>query len=79
VSYIALGVPAVIAGVIVDHVGVLTTVREYAVGVMVLAALALVGLALRGEARPVPVVERARPAADLEIGEHSSLYLTNVG
>jgi MFS family permease len=79
VSYIALGVPAVIAGVIVDHVGVLTTVREYAVGVMLLAALALVGLALRREARPVLVVEFAAPAAGLEIAEHSSPYLTNVG
>jgi hypothetical protein len=37
----------VIADVIVDHVGVLTTAREYAVVVMVLAVLALVGLVTR--------------------------------
>jgi MFS family permease len=53
VSYVALGVPAVIAGVIVDHVGVLTTAREYAVVVMVLAALALVGLVVRRGAASV--------------------------
>jgi MFS family permease len=45
VSYFALGVPAVIAGILVVEVGgVLTTAREYGVAVMVLAALALVAL-----------------------------------
>ena len=44
VSYLALGMPAVIAGFLVVHgVGVLTTAREYGVVVMVLAALALLG------------------------------------
>lgn len=44
VSYLALGLPAVGAGVLVDHVGVLTSAREYAAVVMALALTALVGL-----------------------------------
>ncbi|SOD71302.1 predicted MFS family arabinose efflux permease [Jatrophihabitans sp. GAS493] len=47
VSYLAMGVPAVLAGVLVVHGGgVLDTAREYAAAVMLLAALALLGLAL---------------------------------
>jgi predicted MFS family arabinose efflux permease len=42
VSYLALGAPAVGGGFLVDHVGVLTTARDYAAVVMVLAAGALV-------------------------------------
>jgi hypothetical protein len=46
VSYLAMGVPAVLAGfLVVDGGGVLATAREYGVGVMVLAALAFIGLA----------------------------------
>jgi predicted MFS family arabinose efflux permease len=45
VSYLALGLPSVIAGVlVVDSGGLLTTAREYGVAVMVLAACALIGL-----------------------------------
>jgi hypothetical protein len=57
VSYIALGVPAVIAGVIVDHVGVLTTARGYAVAIMVLAPLALAGLLTRRTAAPAATAD----------------------
>jgi MFS family permease len=53
VSYLAMGLPAVVAGVIVEHVGVLTTAREYVVVVMVLAALALLALAARRRAGDV--------------------------
>ncbi|MEV4631071.1 MFS transporter [Micromonospora sp. NPDC049523] len=50
VSYLAMGLPAVIAGFLVVHAGgVLTTAREYGIAVMALAALALLGLTL---ARP---------------------------
>jgi hypothetical protein len=43
VSYLALGVPAVLAGfLVVDGGGLLSTSREYAIAVMVLAAVALV-------------------------------------
>jgi MFS family permease len=56
VSYVALGVPAVIAGVIVDHAGVLTTARDYAVVVMVLAVLALAGLVVNRSAAPAAAV-----------------------
>jgi predicted MFS family arabinose efflux permease len=45
VSYLALGLPAVIAGYLVVHGGgLMTTAREYGVAVIVLAAVALVGL-----------------------------------
>ena len=47
VCYLAMGLPAVVAGFLVVHGGgVLTTAREYGVTVMVLAALALLGLAV---------------------------------
>ena len=48
VSYLGLGVPAVIAGVLVTEVnGLLATAQEYGSAVIVLAALALVGLLVR--------------------------------
>jgi len=56
VSYLAMGVPAVGAGLRVVHGGgLLGTAREYGVAVMLLAGLALLGL-LRpaGAVRPVP-------------------------
>ncbi|MGN6607737.1 MAG: MFS transporter [Jatrophihabitans sp.] len=52
VSYLGLGVPAVIGGVlVVDAGGLLTTTREYGLAVIVLALGALVGLLLN---RPAP-------------------------
>jgi len=46
-SYLAMGLPAVIGGFLVVHGGgLLPTTREYGVAVMVLAALALLGLAV---------------------------------
>ena len=48
VSYLSMGLPAVIAGVlVVDGGGVLATAREYSVAVMVLAGLALLGVVRR--------------------------------
>ena len=48
VSYLAMGLPAVIAGFLVVHAGgLLSTAREYGIAVMVLAALALLGMAKR--------------------------------
>jgi len=45
VSYLALGLPAIVAGVlVVDGGGVLVTAREYGAAAMALAALALLGL-----------------------------------
>jgi MFS family permease len=45
VSYLAMGLPAVLAGVLVVHGGgVLTTARAYGLVVMLLAAVALVGV-----------------------------------
>jgi hypothetical protein len=55
VSYLGLGVPAVVGGVVVTEVnGVLQTAREYGSAVILLAVLALAGLLLRRPARPVP-------------------------
>ncbi|MFJ5287939.1 MFS transporter [Streptomyces sp. NPDC088348] len=46
VSYLGMGVPAVIAGFLVVHAGGLTaTAQEYGIAVIVLAAFALLGLA----------------------------------
>ncbi len=47
VSYLAMGLPAVIGGYLVVHAGgLLPTTREYGLAVMVLAAVALLGVAL---------------------------------
>jgi predicted MFS family arabinose efflux permease len=56
VSYLALGLPAVIAGYVVVHGGgLLTSTREFGVAVMILAALAIGGLARR---QPAPAPAR---------------------
>ncbi|MEO9175961.1 MAG: MFS transporter, partial [Gaiellales bacterium] len=53
VSYLALGVPAIIAGfVVVESGDLLTTARDYGIAVLALAVLALVGLAWRRETQP---------------------------
>ena len=56
VSYLGLGVPAVLGGVLVTEVnGVLQTAREYGSAVILLAALALAGLLVRRPAKTAPV------------------------
>jgi predicted MFS family arabinose efflux permease len=57
VSYLAMGLPAVIAGFVLVHEGdLLATAAQYGVAVMVLAALALLGAVRPArEAAPVPV------------------------
>jgi MFS family permease len=66
VSYLGLGVPAVIAGVLVTEVnGLLETAREYGSAVIVLAAVALAGLLLH---RP----KQAPAAAPVPAGCQSS-------
>ncbi|MEU5526225.1 MFS transporter [Micromonospora chersina] len=57
VSYVGFGLPTVVAGFLVVHGGGLRrTAEEYAVAVIVLAAVALLGL--RGTARPARVSPR---------------------
>ncbi|HEX3567095.1 MAG TPA: MFS transporter [Acidimicrobiales bacterium] len=73
VSYLALGLPAIVAGFLVVHGGgFLSTTWEYGIAVMVLAALALVGVAWRGGHAPhqqlttgdqLPVVSTMRKRA----------------
>jgi MFS family permease len=63
ISYLAMGLPAVVAGfLVVDGDGLLPTARGYSVAVMVLAALALLGL-VRPNRRPAHAgtPEHARP------------------
>ena len=50
-SYLALGLPAILAGVLVVHGSILSTSREYGATIMLLAALAMLGL----------IVQRQRP------------------
>jgi MFS family permease len=69
VAYLALGLPAVIAGVVVTHDGVLTTARGYAIAIMILAATSLVGLALQRPARKT-AAQMSMPS--LAIGASSS-------
>jgi predicted MFS family arabinose efflux permease len=58
VSYLGMGVPAVIGGVLVVHGGgLLDTAREYGGAVIVLAAAALAGLLLRRGTQPAAVRE----------------------
>jgi MFS family permease len=53
VSYLALGLPAIVAGFLVVHGGgFLATTWEYGIAVMVLAAVALAGLIWRGGRQP---------------------------
>jgi MFS family permease len=62
VSYLALGLPAVIGGVLAVHGGVLTTAREYGVAVMILALVALLGLARRRLQRATATAAVPAPA-----------------
>jgi predicted MFS family arabinose efflux permease len=58
VSYIALGLPAIGAGALVAHgSGILSTSREYGAAIMLLAALAMLGLIIqrRGRRRRAPI------------------------
>ena len=49
IAYVAMGLPAVVAGVRVVHGGgIVATTREYGVGVMLLAGVAMIGALLRG-------------------------------
>jgi predicted MFS family arabinose efflux permease len=60
VSYLGLGVPAVLAGFGVVHGGgLIVTARYYGAAVIALAALALIGLAKN---RPAPQSRIAEPA-----------------
>jgi MFS family permease len=62
VSYLGLGLPGVIAGYLVVHGGgLLASTREYAVAVMILATLAILGLARR----PGRQLAAAPPAGSL--------------
>jgi MFS family permease len=72
-SYLAMGLPAVLGGFLIVHAGgLLATAQEYGIAVMVLGALALLGLVLRSrrtaaEPRREPVV--LRPTAESPVAE----------
>lgn len=65
VCYLAMGVPAVLGGVLVVHAGLLPAAREYSIAVMVLGAAALAGLVLgrRRAVDAVPCIPAAEAAA----------------
>jgi hypothetical protein len=64
ISYLAMGLPAVIAGFLLVHEGdLLATAVQYGAAVMVLAALALLGVARPARlAEAVPAARQARVA-----------------
>ena len=56
ISYVALSLPAIVAGVVVVGTGSLElTARGYGIAVILLAALAFAGLARRGPVQTAPV------------------------
>jgi MFS family permease len=64
VGYLAFSVPAIVAGLVVDTVGLQTTAEVYGVVVVVLALVAVAGLLRRRRAeRRSAGVERAEPVA----------------
>jgi MFS family permease len=63
VCYLAMGVPAVIGGILVVHAGLLPAAREYSLGVIVLGVAALVGLVRTRAPRPATVTDLACPEA----------------
>ena len=68
VSYLALGLPAIVAGFLVVHGGgFLSTTWQYGVAVIVLAVLALAGLAWSGS---TPADERPGIGRTVAGGEH---------
>jgi hypothetical protein len=54
VGYLAFSVPAIAAGIAAGHIGLERTAQVYGIGVIVLALLAVAGLALRAR-RPAPL------------------------
>jgi MFS family permease len=82
-SYLAMGLPAVIGGFLVVHGGgLLPTTREYGVAVMALAGVALLGLLMprgrKGSARSV-VVSRHVPAVPAEVAPDDRAALPQIG
>jgi hypothetical protein len=68
VSYLAMGLPAVIGGfLVVDGGGLLTTAREYGAAVIALALLAALGLARSSEPKTTapPAIAVMRPQPEL--------------
>jgi MFS family permease len=64
VSYVAFGVPAIVAGVLVEHLGLLTVARGYAAVVIVLSIVAFAGSVVTGRriAREAAIVTEAYPS-----------------
>jgi len=59
VSYLAMGVPAVLGGILVVHTSLLTGAREYSVAVLALGALSLVSHVLTRQRAPEPATALA--------------------
>ena len=63
VCYVAFGLPAIVAGALVEHVGVLSTARSYAAVVVVLSLIAVAGSVItsRRNARQAELIAAAYP------------------
>jgi MFS family permease len=64
VSYVAFGLPAIVAGVLVEHLGLLTVARGYAAMVILLSVVAFAGsiLTRRRDARDASALAVAYPS-----------------
>jgi len=75
ISYLAMGLPAVIAGFLLVHEGdLLATAVQYGAAVMVLAALALLGVA-----RPARLAEAVPAARQTGVAEGASAVRSAAG
>ena len=73
ISYLAMGLPAVLAGLLVVHGGgIATTAREYGIAVMLLAATALAGLLAR-RAPPLSAQTPGSIGADVALAHAAEL------
>ncbi|HEY1539856.1 MAG TPA: MFS transporter [Solirubrobacteraceae bacterium] len=73
VCYLAMGLPAVIGGVLVVHGGLLVTAREYGIAVIALAGLALLGMVGLRPREPVPAAAvRVCPCAARRVAQSTA-------
>jgi MFS family permease len=68
VSYLGFSLPAIAAGIAAGHIGLERTAQVYGIGVIVLALLAVAGLALHSR-RPAPSSPPARAVESAAVGD----------
>lgn len=70
VSYVSFSVPAIIAGIAIEHVGLLTTTTWYGIGLIALTVLAALATALRRERPMGAAIGRTCPACPGTVAMH---------